>query len=100
VQVEVRPISHTKPVLCPADTPAAAAARRCFEAAWGAAPALVREGGSVPVTLELQEALGAQLVVTGFGLPGAGLHSPNESMSLDQLHRGTEFVLRLMHELA
>jgi acetylornithine deacetylase/succinyl-diaminopimelate desuccinylase-like protein len=100
VRVEVRPVSYTKPVLCPADTAVAAAARRAYEAAWGAEPVLVREGGSVPVTLELREALGADLAVTGFGLPGALLHSPNEHMSLDQFHRGTEFVLHLMHELA
>lgn len=100
VRVEVRPVSFTRPVLCGADNPAALAAGKAFAAAFGAEPALVREGGSVPVTSELQEALGANLVVTGFGLPGALLHSPNEHMSLDQFHRGTEFVLHLMHELA
>jgi len=40
------------------------------------------------------------MIVTGFGLPGDALHSPNERYSLDQYHRGTEMVIRLMHELA
>ena len=29
-----------------------------------------------------------------------GLHSPNERMSLDQYHRGTEMVIHFMNELA
>ena len=41
-----------------------------------------------------------RLLVTGFGLPDDALHSPNEHMSLDQYHRGTDTVIHLMHELA
>jgi len=40
------------------------------------------------------------MIVTGFGLPGDALHSPNERYSLEQYHLGTEMVIRLMHELA
>ena len=69
-------------------------------AAYGAEPVLTRDGGSIPVTIDLQEALGANLMVTGFGLPDDALHSPNERMSLDQYHRGIETVIRLAHELA
>jgi acetylornithine deacetylase/succinyl-diaminopimelate desuccinylase-like protein len=76
------------------------AARKAFAAAYGQAPVLVREGGSVPVTVDFQEALGTNLIVTGFGLPDDGLHSPNERMSLDQYHRGIEMVVHLMSELA
>jgi acetylornithine deacetylase/succinyl-diaminopimelate desuccinylase-like protein len=38
--------------------------------------------------------------VSGFGLPGDALHSPNERFSLEQYHRGAEMVLHLMQELA
>ena len=99
VRVEVRPISYTKPVLCGMDHAGVAAARRAYVAAFGAEPVLERSGGSVPVALEFQEALGAKMVVSGFGLPDDGLHSPNEKMSLDQFHRATEMVLHLMYEL-
>jgi acetylornithine deacetylase/succinyl-diaminopimelate desuccinylase-like protein len=75
------------------------ALRRAFAAAFGAPPALVREGGSVPVTVDFQEALDARMLVTGFGLPDDGLHSPNERMRLDQYHRAAETMIRLMHEL-
>ena len=60
----------------------------------------MREGGSVPVTVDFQAALDAKLLVTGFGLPDDALHSPNERMSLDQYHRAVETVVHLLHELA
>src|SRR5579872_359935 len=92
VSVDVRPVSMTRPVLCGVDHPGVAAARRAFAAAFGAEPVLAREGGSVPVSLELQEALGAKMIVSGFGLPDDAMHSPNERFSLEQFHRGTEMT--------
>ena len=76
-----------------------AAARRAFRAAYGAEPVLTREGGSIPVTVDFQEALGSHLIITGFGLPDDRLHSPNERMAVDQYLRGIEMVLHLMAQL-
>jgi acetylornithine deacetylase/succinyl-diaminopimelate desuccinylase-like protein len=87
-------------VLMETDHPGVGALRRAFAAGYGVEPVLVREGGSVPVTIDIQEALGTRLLVTGFGLPGDALHSPNERMSLDQYHRATDTMITLMHELA
>jgi acetylornithine deacetylase/succinyl-diaminopimelate desuccinylase-like protein len=99
-RAEVRGMSSAPPVRMATDHPGVDALRRAFAAAYGSPPALIREGGSVPVTVDFQEALRTRLLVTGFGLPGDGLHSPNERMSLDQYHRAVEMVIRLMHELA
>jgi acetylornithine deacetylase/succinyl-diaminopimelate desuccinylase-like protein len=66
---------------------------------FGAEPVLVREGGSVPVTLHFQQTLDPKLILTGFGLPDDALHSPNEKMDLEQYHQGTEMVLHLMENL-
>ncbi len=96
----VTQLSVGPPVRMDTDHPGVEAMRRAFAAAFGAAPVLVREGGSVPVTIDFQEALDTKLLVTGFGLPGDALHSPNERMSLDQYHRAIETMARLMHELA
>jgi acetylornithine deacetylase/succinyl-diaminopimelate desuccinylase-like protein len=98
--VRVTELSRGVPVRLSADNAGAAALRRAFAAAFGAEAVLVREGGSIPVTVDLDEALHANLLVTGFGLPDDALHSPNERMSLDQYHRGTETVIHLMQELA
>ncbi len=99
-EVSVKLLNSAKPVRCGTDHAGVAAARRAFVAAFGAEPVLVREGGSVPVAIDFQESLHPNLLVTGFGLPGDGLHSPNEHFSLDQYHRGTEMVLHLMDELS
>jgi acetylornithine deacetylase/succinyl-diaminopimelate desuccinylase-like protein len=96
----VREISASAAVRMETGHPGVHALRRAFAAAFGAEPVLVREGGSVPVTVEFQAALDAKLLVTGFGLPGDALHSPNERMSLDQYHRAVETMIHLLHELA
>ncbi|HEY4027226.1 MAG TPA: dipeptidase [Candidatus Dormibacteraeota bacterium] len=93
-------LSAAEAVLMPADHPGAGALRRAFTAAYGAPPVLVREGGSVPVAVDIMEALDTHLMVSGFGLPDDALHSPNERMSLDQYHRAVETVVHLLHELA
>lgn len=98
--VSVREVSSAPPVLTGTDHPGVAAASRAFESAFGAPAVLQREGGSIPVTVDFQEALGARMLVTGFGLPGDALHSPNEHYSLDQYHRGTEMVIHLLDELS
>ena len=99
-RAQVIELSSGPPVRLAAGHPGVDALRRAFVAAYGAAPVLIREGGSIPVTIDFQEALDTRLLVTGFGLPDDALHSPNEHMSLDQYHRGTDTVIHLMHELA
>lgn len=76
------------------------AANKAFKAAFGAGPVLIRDGTTILVADELQRSLGCPMLVTGFGLPDDGLHSPNEHFSLEQYHRGTEMVMHLMNELA
>jgi acetylornithine deacetylase/succinyl-diaminopimelate desuccinylase-like protein len=99
VKVIARKLSQGRAVRTGTDHPGVEAAAHAFEAAYGARPVLVREGGSIPVTIDFQEALRPHLLVTGFGLPGDALHSPNERYSLDQYFRGIEMVLHLMENL-
>jgi acetylornithine deacetylase/succinyl-diaminopimelate desuccinylase-like protein len=99
VKLSLVRLGQAPPVLAGVDHPGIAAARKAFLKSFGAEPVLVREGGSVPVTVDFQEALKAMMMLTGFGLPDDALHSPNEKMDLEQYHRGTEMVLHLMDEL-
>jgi acetylornithine deacetylase/succinyl-diaminopimelate desuccinylase-like protein len=99
-EARVVELNSAPPVLVDPAHPGIGAAGRAFQAAFGTAPLLVREGGSVPVTVDFKEALDTRLIVTGFGLPDDGLHAPNERFSLEQYHRGTEMVIHLMQELA
>ena len=100
VKLSAVKLSTAAPVLAGVDHPGIAAARKAFLKSFGAEPVLVREGGSVPVTVDFQEALQPMLMLTGFGLPDDALHSPNEKMDVEQYHLGTEFVLQLMEELS
>ncbi len=70
-----------------------------YEAAFGQPAVRLRSGGSIPVAIDFQEALGAPMMISGLAQPGAGAHSPNERFSLDHFHRGTEALLRLMWSL-
>ncbi len=99
-RAQVIELGQAPPVRTGTEHPGIEAASRAFELAFGARAILTREGGSIPVTIDFQEALDPHLMVTGFGLPGDALHSPNERFSLDQYHRGTEMVIHLMNELA
>ncbi|HQM99605.1 MAG TPA: peptidase M20, partial [Candidatus Hydrogenedentes bacterium] len=55
-----------------------------------------REGASVPVIGMMQEELGVDSVMLGFGLPDDGIHGPNEKQSLSLLFKGMETYLRYM----
>jgi acetylornithine deacetylase/succinyl-diaminopimelate desuccinylase-like protein len=96
----VTELSASPAVLMATDHPGVGALRSAFTAAYGAPPVLIREGGSVPVTVDFTEALDTHLMVTGFVLPDDALHSPNERMSLDQYHRAVDTVVHLLYELA
>ena len=99
VKIEVRQLGATRPCLIGADNAAAAAAMDAFEAAFGRKPRFVRSGGSIPVAIDLQEALNAPMVSSGLPEADSAPHSPNERYSLDHYHRGIEMLIRFMYAL-
>ena len=101
VRVEVRELGFfAKPVTLGYKHKAARSAEAAFEEAFGVAAVRRRMGGSVPVTSDFQEHVGGEIVCSGLAQPGSGAHGPNEKMSLDNFHRGTEMLLRYMDRLA
>jgi len=99
VRIEVRVLGATRPVLIGGDHPAAAAAMQAFETAFGRKARLVRSGGSIPVAIDLQEALQAPMVSSGLPEADSAPHSPNEHYNLDHYHRGIEMLIRFMYGL-
>jgi acetylornithine deacetylase/succinyl-diaminopimelate desuccinylase-like protein len=99
VKIEVRQLGAARPVLCEANHAAGKAAVSAFGAAFGKTPKFVRSGGSIPVTIDFQEALMAPIVVSGLADPDSGPHSPNEKYSLDHYHKGIEMLIRFIHAL-
>ena len=100
VTITASRLGATRPVLCGTDHAGARAASAAFEAAFGSAARPVRSGGSIPVAIDFQEALGAPMVISGLAQADSAAHSPNEKFSLDHYHRGIEMLLRFMYGLA
>ena len=71
------------------------AARTALESAFGKAPVITGEGGSIPVVSDFEEMLNAPVLLVGFGLPGENAHAPDEWMSEENFRVG----MRAMAEM-
>jgi acetylornithine deacetylase/succinyl-diaminopimelate desuccinylase-like protein len=71
-----------------------------LQSVWEKPPLYQREGGSIPVVLEMQTILGVDSVLTGFGLPDDNLHSPNEKLHLPTWYRGIDALIHFFFNLA
>jgi acetylornithine deacetylase/succinyl-diaminopimelate desuccinylase-like protein len=96
VHVEVELLGAAPPVLCGVDHPAARALRAAYKGAFGKDTTLVRVGGSIPVAVDFQEAVGAPIVISGIAQADNAIHSPNEHFVIDNYHRGIDAVIRLI----
>jgi acetylornithine deacetylase/succinyl-diaminopimelate desuccinylase-like protein len=65
--------------LIPPDSPAVRLAQDAFERVLGRRPLLTRSGGTLPIVPALAEK-GIPTILSGFALPGANMHSPNERL--------------------
>ena len=65
--------------LIPPDAPAVRIAQDAFERVLGRRPLLLRTGGTIPLVPALADK-GIATVLSGFALPGANVHSPNERL--------------------
>ncbi len=76
------------------------AASRAIEMAFGTAPVLIREGGSIPVVKSFRDILGLETLLLGWGQNSDNLHSPNERFTLADYHRGIAASAALWSELS
>jgi acetylornithine deacetylase/succinyl-diaminopimelate desuccinylase-like protein len=80
--------------------PAFDAAVRALEAAFGRAPVITGEGGSIPVVSDFARLLGAPVLLIGFGLPGENAHAPDEWISQENFRTGMRAIAALWDEMA
>lgn len=73
---------------------------KALESVWGTRPYFRREGGSIPVVRDMQQLLGIESVVSGFGLPDDNVHAPNEKLHLPTWYRGIDTVIHFFSNLA
>jgi acetylornithine deacetylase/succinyl-diaminopimelate desuccinylase-like protein len=76
------------------------AAREAIGEAFGAAPVLIREGGSIPVVGTFREILGVDTLLLGWGQNTDNLHSPDEHFDLGDFQRGIRASAALWGRLA
>ena len=76
------------------------AAQRALREAFGKEPALIREGGSIPIVSQFRDILGVETLLMGLALPDCRAHSPNENFPLENLEGGIRLNKAVLAELA
>jgi len=63
-------------------------------------PAVIREGGSIPIVSDFKQILGADSLLLGLALPGCQIHSPNENFPLSNLELGQKINQAVLEEIS
>lgn len=92
VKVDVKPCEGGNGFLIPISSPAFQAASKAMAEVYGVEPVPSRGGGSIAVLAEMQQILGIDPLLMGFGLERDTIHSPNESYLLRQFFAGMESI--------
>jgi acetylornithine deacetylase/succinyl-diaminopimelate desuccinylase-like protein len=83
----------------PIEADAFSRTRDALTAEWGRPAVFIGGGGSIPVTAELKQKLGMDVVLAGFALEDDRIHSPNEKYELESFRRGVRSWARVLHAL-
>jgi acetylornithine deacetylase/succinyl-diaminopimelate desuccinylase-like protein len=81
-------------------SPSGEAAQRALRKAFDRDPALIREGGSIPIVSQFREILGVETLLMGLALPDCRAHSPNENFPLENFEGGIRLNKAILQELA
>ncbi|KAJ3118011.1 hypothetical protein HK100_000701 [Physocladia obscura] len=76
------------------------AAKKAVEKVFNTSPDLTREGGSIPVTLTFQEALGKSVLLLPMGRSDDGAHSTNEKIDRYNYIEGIKLLATYLEEVA
>jgi acetylornithine deacetylase/succinyl-diaminopimelate desuccinylase-like protein len=69
-----------------------------FESVIGVRPALIRTGGTLPIVAAFADK-GIPAIISGFSLPDANIHAPNENMPAEYVPLGIQTAKALFQEL-
>jgi acetylornithine deacetylase/succinyl-diaminopimelate desuccinylase-like protein len=75
------------------------AAQRALREAFGKEPAMIREGGSIPIVSQFRTILGVETLLMGLALPDCRAHSPNENFPLENMEGGIRLNKAVLAEL-
>lgn len=99
VHIEVSAHHGGHPVVIDLDFYGLKAAAKAFGDIYEKDVLFSREGGSIPIVADFKKVLGVNSILMGFGLTRDALHSPNESFSLEDFHRGIKTSARFFEVL-
>lgn len=88
------------PFFADPNSPGGLAARRALEEVFGRKPALLREGGSIPILGAFQRILGRDALLLALASPDCRAHSPDENFPLENFFAGIRLNQALLRELA
>jgi acetylornithine deacetylase/succinyl-diaminopimelate desuccinylase-like protein len=98
-ELEVELLSSAPAGVVPPDARAVTLGLDAFERVLGVRPALIRSGGSLPVVAALADR-GIATIISGFSLPDANIHSPNERLLAEYVPLGIATSRALFEALA
>ncbi|GAB1599912.1 cytosolic non-specific dipeptidase-like [Argonauta hians] len=75
------------------------AAKVACQKVYGMEPDMTREGGSIPVTLTLEEATNKNVLLLPMGACDDGAHSQNEKLNISNFIKGTKLFAAYLEEL-
>jgi acetylornithine deacetylase/succinyl-diaminopimelate desuccinylase-like protein len=81
-------------------SPWCGAALRALEQTFGRPPALMREGGSIPIVQTFRELLGSDTLLLGLAAPDCKAHAPDENFPIENFEAGIRLHQNLLHELS
>lgn len=100
VNIDVIEGHHGDPYVTDPHSAFGKAAQRALARTFGQEPALIREGGSIPIVQSFKEILGVDTLLLGLALPDCRAHSPNENFPLANFEAGIRLNQELLRELA
>jgi acetylornithine deacetylase/succinyl-diaminopimelate desuccinylase-like protein len=96
--LDVELMSQAEPGIVDPDSRAVALGLDAFERALGVRPVLTRSGGTLPIVAALSRH-DIPTIITGFSLPDANIHSPNERLLVEYVECGIAAARALFQEL-
>lgn len=100
VEMEIVRGHSGMPYVMDTRSPWCAAALRALEQVFGRPPALMREGGSIPIVQTFRELLGCETLLLGLAAPDCRAHAPDENFPLENFEAGIRLHQILLRELA
>jgi acetylornithine deacetylase/succinyl-diaminopimelate desuccinylase-like protein len=100
VRLEITGGHSGEPYFVDPHSPAGLAAQEALRETFGREPALIREGGSIPIVQTFKDVLGVETLLLGLALPDCRVHSPNENFPLENFFAGSKLSRTLLRALA